>query len=368
MKVLDRLRHPGWPRRTLFAFGLLVALAIFTKILLDPIAAHITRKRLNEPESIIGNFQSVHVTLFPPGYELHHLKIIEARGGDWRHPLFYAESTRVLLEWRQLWHAEFVAHLHLDELKIVVTVRPAQAPKQVPPKAESQNVGAALEKLMPAWVDQVKVHEGEFLFRDPVATRHPEIWVHDIELAAENMSTKMKLARGHLATVSVRATLGRSGAVRFFASADLFAAKPEFAGELSVRGWKVAELYALEEPATKLQTPKGTLDISAKFKAQGGAISGWIKPVLKNVEVRPTEDSFGNRLKAWVADQGLHLFSDRVPEGSAFETIIPIKGRLDRIDTQLWPTIMGVVRNSLVEGITAGFAHPPSQPGSGKKI
>jgi hypothetical protein len=81
--------------------------------------------------------------------------------------------------------------------------------------------------------------------------------------------------------------------------------------------------------------------------------------VLKNVKVRPTDDDFGNKLKAWVADKGLRLFSDRVPDRNAVVTVIPIKGRLDAPDVQLWPTVLGVIRNAFVEGLSSGFTHLP---------
>jgi hypothetical protein len=367
VKVIDNLRHFRWPRRTLFALGLFVALAILLRILLDPIAAHFTRKRLNDPAVIIGDFLRVHVTLFPPGYEVRRLKVIEAQGGDWRHPLFYARLARVTLEWRRLFHAEIDARLHLDEPKIVLTVRPAQAGKVAQPKTGVQDVGASLEKLIPVWVNRVETHEGEFLLRDLITPRRPEIWVHHIELAAESLATRKRVGRGRLTTVSARATLGHSGGVTLVASVDRFATEAEFTGDIAIHGWKVAELYDLEEPATKLQTPAGTLDLFAKLKARGGAISGWVKPVLKNFEVRPTEEGFGNRLKAWVADKGLLLLSDRGPEGNSLSIVIPIEGRLDTLDGHLWPTIMGIVRNGFVEGITSGFAHLPVQPGNGKK-
>ena len=75
-------------------------------------------------------------------------------------------------------------------------------------------------------------------------------------------------------------------------------------------------------------------------------------------------DGFGNKLKAWIADKVLRLFSARVPGRNAAATVIPIQGRLDQPDIQIWPTILGVVRNAFVEGISAGFAHlpPPASP------
>jgi len=220
-------------------------------------------------------------------------------------------------------------------------------------------VRAALARVTPARIARLEIRDGEVLYRDLTAPRTPEIWLHDIELAMENLATRPNLAGGRPTTVSGRAKLGRSGTVTLFVSANPFANKLAFAGEAAVKGWRVAELFDLIEPKTDLQTPQGTLDLFAEFKAAAGAISGGVKPVLKNVEVRPTEDNLGNKLKAWIADEGLDLFSDRVPQRNAVATVVPIKGKLEDPDIQLWPTVLGVVRNSFVEGISSGFTHLP---------
>ena len=349
MNVLDHLRRPGWPRRALFSLGLLLLLAIAVRILLDPIAARFTRKGLNESEAVSGDFQSVHVTLFPPSYDIRRLKIIEARGGDGRHPLFYVERAGVVLDWRRLLHGEMVARLRLDEPKIVFTRRPIRIP----------HMGTAFGKMILARVDRAEVREGEILLRELAAPHQPEIWVHHIDLTAENLATREELARGRPATVSAHGTLGHSGALSFSASADRFAAKLAFTGDLAIRGWKADELYELEETRAKLQTPKGTVDLFAEFKARGGAISGRVRSVLKNVDVRPTEEGFGDAFKAWVADRRLRLVSNPIPGGNAVGTVVSIEGRLDEPDVRLWPTVLRVVRNALVEGISAGFARRP---------
>jgi hypothetical protein len=350
--------HLGrWPRRLLIALAIVVALLVVIRLVLDPIATHFTRKGLNDAEGIRGDFARVHVTVFPPGYEIHRIKIIEDPGGSWRNPLFYAERVDVRADWHQLFRARLSARVRLDDPKIVVTKR--KAAKDEKKKAAQPDVEAALKKVIPAQVSRIEVRNGEFLYRDLTAPRDPEVWVHDLELAVENLATREELAHGRPAIASAHAKLGRSGDITFFASVNPFKKKPEAAGELALRGWKVAELYDLVQPATKLQTPKGTLDLFTEFKIDNGLITGGVKPVLKNVEIRPTEDNFGNKLKAWLADTGLELFSDRVPDRNAVATVIPIKGKLEGPDIQLWPTILGVLRNAFVEGISGGFANLP---------
>jgi hypothetical protein len=346
---------PRWARRLLIAGIVIVAVLVILRVLLDPLASHFTRKALDDAEGIRGDFHSVHVTLFPPGYTIRRIKIVEHPKDDWKHPLFYAESVTARVDWRELLHARLQARARLDQPKIVISKRA----KQAKPSAGVPDVRDALERILPARVARVEIRDGELLYRDLTAPRGPEIWVHGLELAVENLATRPQLARGRPVTVSGSAKLGRSGDITLFASADPFASKLAFAGDFALKGWKVAELYDLIQPATKLQTPEGTLDVFVEFKASGGAITGGVKPVLKNVKVAPTEDDFGNKLKAWLADEGLHLFSDRVPDRNAVATIVPIKGRLDDPDIQLWPTVLGVIRNAFVQGISSGFTHLP---------
>jgi hypothetical protein len=347
---------PRWLRRTLIAAGIVVALVVIIRLVLDPIATHFTRKALREAEGIRGDFQSVHVTVFPPGYQIRRIKLVEHPGDDWKHPLFYAERVVATLDFSELLHARVAARARLDEPKIVVSNRGKKEEKK---SAGVPDVRDALERALPARVNRIEVRDGEILYRDLTAPREPQIWVHDLEVAVENIATREERAGGRPVTVSGSAKLGRSGDITLFVSANPFAKKLEFAGKCSVEGWKAAELFDLIEPKTDLQAPAGTISVFTEFKSAGGMITGGVKPVLKNVKIRPTEDDFGNKLKAWVADKGLRLFSDRVPDRNAVATIVPIKGRLDDPDIQLWPAVIGVIRNAFVEGISSGFTHLP---------
>jgi hypothetical protein len=359
-------RRGRWARWIVGVLAGLVFLAVVIRLVLDPIAAHYTRQALAESKDVRGDFSGVHVTVLPPGYEIRRLKLTTRHDPDWRFPLLYATRVRVTLDPSRLLHRQFVARVRIDRAKVTVNAPPHQVKKEVEQKApELPDLPAELQRVVPARIDRVEVRKSEVVYRDPSSTHEPQIWIHDIEAAVENVSTRPSLARGRPTTLAASATVGKSGHLTLFVSADPFARKLDFAGNLSVRGLRVAELYGLIEPATQLQTPEGTLDLFAEWKARDGAISGGVKPVLKGVTIKPTKDGVGNRLKAWLADKGLHLFSDRVPGRNAVATVVPIEGRLDRPDLQLWPTVFGVVRNAFVEGISSGFTDLP--PGAAPK-
>jgi hypothetical protein len=357
---MGRRGRIGW----LVALCVVAGLVIVVRLLLDPVAAHYTRVGLNKSDSTRGDFDRVHVTVFPPGYEIRRLKIVERRDVHWREPLFYAERVKATLDVHGLLHRQLGANVRVDEPKIIVISRPGPPGK---PAAGPPDLAPLLRQVLPARMNRLEVRKGELLFRDLAMPRHPEIWVHRLELAAENLATRRRLAGGQPATLAASGELGRSGRLTLFVSANPFARPLEFAGRLEERGWQVAELYDLIEPQTKLQAPKGTLDVFAAWKSREGRISGGVKPVLKDVDVQPTDESFGNKLKASLVDKGLHLFSDRVPGRNAVATVIPIEGRLTGPDIQLWPTIFGVVRNAFVEGASSSFRHVPPERAENKQ-
>jgi hypothetical protein len=356
---------PRWVRRVALVALVVLALAAIVRLALDPLATHYTRQGLSQLENARGDFERVHVTLFPPGYTITHLKMIEHPGGHWDAPLFYAEEVRVGLDWRRLLGGALEARARLVEPKIIVL---AHAPKQkeVAKKAarKAPDASVLLRRIVPLRIGRVEIVKGELLFRDPTQPREPELWVHRLELAAENLATRRHLTKGRPTTISARGVVGRSGELTLFVTADPLAHPLAFAGRFEMVGLRVAELYDFLEPKTKLQTPKGTVDLFGEFSARGGHFDAGVKPVLKNVEVRAAEPGVWERFKAWVADKTVEVAQNDNPGRKDVSTIVPVKGRLESPDIQLWPAVLGVVRNSFVEGITFGFAHlPPPEAG-----
>ncbi len=364
----DYVRGHKWLRRLVIGLAILVGLAVVIRLIVDPIATHYTRKGLNDAEGISGDFLRVHVTLLPPGYEIRKLKIREAPGGHVAEgePLFYVTAARVSLDWRALLHARLGASVTLDQPKVTVLHRPAKRKKEEKEPAAVPDMRPALRKMFPARVNRIDVVDGEVLLRDLTVEGHPELWLHRIDATVKNLATRRELTEGRQVTLAMQGRLGKSGAVALEASADPFAPPLAFDGEFTLRDWQLAELFDFETAAADVHTPAGTIDISAKFKGRKGAISGGVKPILKNVKVRPADGDFGTKLKAWLADAGLRLFSHQGSEGREAGTVIPIQGRLDDPEVQIWPTILGVVRNAFVEGITGGFSYLPP-PAAEKK-
>lgn len=245
------------------------------------------------------------------------------------------------------------------------------APASTPPRRGDEviDLSEQLRQLTPLDVDHLDILDGQVAFTDVSRQERPELWLHDLQLSVENLTTRVHLTDGRPILLTASGTLARSGTVSIFVTANPFEKGLTFSGRASIVGLQTAELHAFIEPATDLQAPSGTVDLFVEFDCRNGELTGGVKPVLKNVEVRPGNGKFLAALKAWVADVAIDLFSDRVPAREAVATVVPIKGSLTGPDIQLWPAVFGVMRNAFVEGLSSGFAHlPPATSGERKSV
>jgi hypothetical protein len=232
--------------------------------------------------------------------------------------------------------------------------------KRAPP-SEAIDLAQQLRQVTPLDVDHIDILDGEVAFVDVSRKERPELWLHELQLSVENLVTRLHLGDGRPALLTASGVVAHSGRLSVFITAEPFEKGLTFSGRAAVVGLQTAELYRFIEPATDLQAPKGTIDIFVEFDCRNGQLTGGVKPVLKNVEIRPSEKNPFDVIKAWAVDLAVEIFSDRVQPRNAVATVIPIKGDLTSPDIELWPTIFGVLRNAFVEGLTSGFAHlPPS--------
>src|SRR6185503_13274794 len=196
----------------------------------------------------------------PPGYTLAGLEIIETPGGQWEKPLVRAQRIVAGLDWRQLLHRRLVARVRVDRPKVeIIKDKERAAPK--PPPARLPDVTAKLRQAPALAVEQIEVRSGEVLYRDLTTEGAPELWLHGIEVAVENVATRPELAHGRPVAVTARALLQRSGSVTSFLTVDPYVEGLTFAGRTQLRGLRVAELYQVIAPQTELKAADVTADL-----------------------------------------------------------------------------------------------------------
>jgi hypothetical protein len=343
-----------------------IVLFVVVLVAFDPLVEYIARKKFSQVKGYDITFEDASLQPTRLNAVLTRLKVMKRSAGGSKEPFLYFDKLQFGLHWRELLHGNLVASVEMDRAKVNLIAAKKKEDEQL---SELPDLAKQLNALSPLRIDRVQVRKGELQFLDKTEPEVPKMWLHQVEATAENISTRAALARGEPTVIALSGRLQKEGELSAWITADPLAKGLWFSGRVRAEGIELKEFHKLLASKSGLALDQGTLDLFAEFDARGDHISGGVKPVLKNPHVIQAEPGAGNWLKKTFADAALKLFSDRVPGRNAVATTIPINGRVDQPDVDLWPTVLGVVRNAFVEGVSESFELlPPPQAEKSENI
>jgi len=340
--------------------GVLVALVVLVLIFLNPIVTYATQRGLDRIAGASGTFKKLSVTLIHPGYNLYGLKIVEMPAKPKQEPLMYAERIEMRWSWREILHGHLVRRVKIWKARVQVPMRKGDESKPSQPPLE---IAKTLESVPSAGLERLELVDSQIVLVDETHDDQ-RIWLHDLQLTLENMASRKQLMHGLPLLVTLRTKLQNTGALDTFLTMDPFDKGLTFAGSVELRHLALADLHQFTTIAG-LKLPEGSIDVFASITCKRGVLTGGVKPILKNVKVTSADNGLGNKIKALLADVAVKIFSDRVPGRNAISTIVPIHGDLKKPDVQLVPTVLAVLRNAFVEGLSASLTNVPPPQGQG---
>ena len=356
---MEPRRSPGGAprrrRRVRWALGAVLLLLVAARLALDPYAAWRTRKALAGLEGYRGEFSSVSVSVLRLSYSVDGLRLVpEPRRGTETRVSFRAKRIEIALAPGELIRRRVrVFRVEMDDPKVEVRVVGRGGGK----KRWDTQLRERLSREPPRGYQRIQVRRAEVSFSDE-SSGTPAVRLRDVDLAVENVPTKLELANGEPTLLTASGTLQSTGQVSVFVTADPFTRRLSFAGSGAVEGLQLRELAGVLARKTDVLPEKGTVDVFARFQAREGRLSGAVRPVLKAVEVKPARPGTP-ALKAWLTDAALKI-SGRVPHRDA-TGVIPIRGALTDPKADLWATVWAVLRNAFAAGVESGLAEPPRE-------
>ena len=309
-----------------------------------------------------GAVAGVQASIVPPRLRLRGLKVIEKPGGDWKEPLLTVDEADVELAWRKLLHGALVADVVAERpaIRIVQRSRSSQSAQNAKVKAKRlPGLVESLQRQAPLKVDQLEFHRGEIIFVDQSRSPPPTLMVTGAEGTLDNITTRAALAQHRPTILDLKGIVQHSGELRVWVQADPWAKTMNFDGRASLVHLEATDVGSLLEATQKMKPVQGTVDLFVDVHARDGLLTGGVKPALHDVQMEAPRQSAFTKLKAWLANTALNLFSQHKGGQERFVTIIPIRGRITDPHAQLWPTVAGAIRNGFAQGITEGFSHLP---------
>lgn len=333
--------------RTIIVFGVIVVLLIGLRAALPFIVKDQINSRLASLEVYSGHLEDIDLAFWRGEYDMVNL-VIEKRGGDTTEPFLWVPRAAISIEWQALLDGAVVGEVELfgPEMHVIASDDPAR---------EQFGLGVPwydlLEELVPFTINRFEVQDGRFEFADADVERPLNVFVHDIDAIATNLSNATETDADTFATASLTGLFGQSTPLTINGQLSPLADPPAFEVDFELETLPLMELNGLLNAYIGVDAEAGNFSVFAEVASANGRFEGYIKPILTEAEFFNLKEEDNLLRKIW---EGIVALTAELLEnqpGDQFASVIPFSGELEQVNTGTLSALLSILRNAFVSAL-----------------
>jgi hypothetical protein len=336
-------------RKVLIIALSMLLLIIAVRLALPYVVLHYANKTLDEMDGYRGHIEDIDLAIIRGAYKIDsiYLNRVDSITLD-ETPFLAASMVDLSIEWRALLKGSLVGEIIVDEPTIRFT-RDKVEPKDV--QKDSSDFRKVLKDFMPLDINRLEFKNGSIRYVDNTSKPRVDIQMTDVELLALNLRNSYDSAAVLPASLNATATI-YDGRLDLKMKLNPLAEVPTF--DLNAE-WKKTNLIKLNEffqAYAKVDVNKGTFGLYTEVAAKEGNFTGYVKPLVEDIDVLGTEDRKDNVLrKLWesIAGSVTEVFENQAKETVA--TKIPLKGRIENPKANIWFALVQILQNAFISAL-----------------
>jgi hypothetical protein len=329
---------------------IVLVLLVAFRLALPYIVLKYANKTLNEMDGYRGHIQDVDLAIIRGAYTLDSIYLHKLdKKTNKETPFFAASKIDLSIEWKALLKGEIVGEMIFKEPMLRFTKDKVE-PKDV--RKDSADFEELLDDFMPLRINRFEATNGTIEYIDPFSKPPVDIHMTDAYVLALNLRNSYDSSK-ELLPASMRATASLyDGHLSVNARLNPLADEPTFDLNAELKQTNLVKMNDFFKAYSKADVSRGSFGLYTEFAAKDGRFEGYIKPLIKDLDVLGEEDRHDNVLKkAWEGIVGgvSEVFENQ--EKERIGTKIPLKGSTRKLDSNVWYAIGQVIRNAFIQAL-----------------
>lgn len=326
----------------------LVALVVI-RLILPFVVLHFANKSLSNMKGYYGKIKDIDLSIISGEYSVDSIYLNKVDTvTEEQTPFFSAMLIDLSIEWSAILHGSLVGEVAIESPTLLFTkdkVEPAQLRK------DSSFFKKMLDDFMPLKINRFEVSDGTIRYKDEGSRPPVDIKMINAFVLAQNLRNSYDSSTVLPAEIRASATV-YEGTIEFRMKLNPLAEAPTFDLNTELKNTNLVELNDFFQAYAKVDVNKGTFGLYAEAAAKDGKFAGYIKPLIKDLDILGKEDRDDNILrKLWEGFAGTvgQIFKNQPQDQVA--TKIPFEGNIDAPNTNLWYAILHILRNAFVQAL-----------------
>jgi hypothetical protein len=263
-------------------------------------------------------------------------------------PLFSASNVDLSVEWKAIFHGSIVGELVFENPTLRFTkdkVEPSNLRK------DSTHFKKLLNDFMPLKVNRFEANHGRIEYIDEFSKPPVDIQMTEVHILASNLRNSYDSVV--LLPAKVRASANvYDGTLTFNMKLNPLAPVPTLDMNAEVKNTKLVKLNEFFEAYAKVDVNQGTFGLYMEAAAKDGKFDGYVKPVIKDLDVLGKEDRKDNVFqKMWEGITGAAAVVFTNQSKDQFASKIPFQGKIKDPSANVWYAIESMVTNAFVQAL-----------------
>jgi hypothetical protein len=340
--------------------------AIIVVILLLLLIAHIAlpyviRDYLNGKLDRMGDYHGqiadVDLALWRGAYRINGLKIVKV-SGKVPVPLLDAPVIDLAVSWQALWYEHGI-------VARVIFLRPELnfvdgGNRQASQSGAGTNWHDQLEKLLPVTLDELRIEDGRIRFHNYQSNPPVHLSANAVNASLYNLTNVADEKGERVARFEGGARLFDQAPLEVEASFDPFTDFEDFQLRLRASDVELRRVNDFASAYGKFDFNRGRGTLVIEAKADNGRLSGYIKPLLRDVDVfnwqqdvQETDKSLFRSIWEALVGGGETVLKNQ--DKDQFATRVDLSGNIHRQDISALQAFLGILRNAFIQAFNARY-------------
>lgn len=352
-------RRYSWP---LWILAIIVVLLIVVHVALPIVVRNTLNDKLANMGAYRGHVEDVDLALWRGAYKINGLKIVKV-DGKVPVPLLDVPLIDLSVSWHALWYDHAVvakAEFMSPQLNFVDGGTNQQASQT----GAGTDWRDQMNKLLPITLNEVRVIDGKISFRNFNSKPPVNLTASQIDASLYNLTNVEDKQGKRDARFEGKAKLFGQAPLSVNATFDPFSNFEDFQFRLRTTGVELRRVNDFASAYAKFDFNAGTGDVVVEADAKKGQLSGYIKPLLHNVEVFNWQQDVENKDKGffrsvWEAVVGGTQTVLKNQNKNQFATRVELSGNVHRQDISALQAFWEILHNGFVQAFNARYEQSP---------
>ena len=328
---------------------IVVAVVIAVRLALPYVVLHYLNKQLANMKGYYGHVEDIDLALIRGAYRIDSIFLNKIDTVTKKQtPFIASKHVDLSIEWKALFKGSIVGEIVMEEPMLRFTKDKVE-PKQV--RKDSTDLKDLLDKFMPLDINRFETRNGRIQYVDEFSKPRVDIQLSNANIVALNLKNSYDSTEMLPASIRADAEV-YGGSLNLNCRLNPLADVPTFDMNAEVKNTQLVKVNDFFKAYAKADVNRGTFGLYTELAAKNGSFNGYIKPLIKNLDVLGPEDRKDNVLKKmWEGVVGAvgEIFQNQPKDRLA--TKIPLRGTVNQLDTNVWYAIGVVLQNAFIRAL-----------------